>query len=587
MNMFKGYFLVLFVLVAISCSFVEADEKTHRYVEGEPVNLWVNKVGPFRNPQETYMYYTLPFCKPDKKIESKFEGLGEALTGYELIKSKIEFKFKIPEKKTEICESKALTKVELKKFTRAVKNQYVFEMFVDDLPIWEYVGGTSKSGEPMLYTHKSFVFTYNEDRIISIKVIMGDAIPLKSVGQEVTFTYSTEWAKTDNDFMHRFDEYLDNKLFEHQIHWFSIFNSFMMVIFLVGLVSVILMKTLKGDYLRNSPKDEEEGILDIAAETGWKKIRGDVFRAPVYLEIFSAILGTGAQILVITCLVVLLSMGFYHNHPMYRRGSVVTVMILCYAFTASVAGYVSGQYYARNGGKRWKFTMILTAMLFPGFVFGLAFLLNFVAIIYGSLASIPFTTMLIMVALWGFIAIPLTMGGTILGRNWAVGFKPPHRIGPFPKAIPEKYYYQQPLVHIVLGGILPFGSIFIEMYFVFTALWQYKYYYVFGFLILVYVILIAVTSCVCIVSTYFLLNAEDYRWQWTSFLTGSSTAGYVFLYSIYYYIANTSMTGVLQVSFFFGYIAMFCVGLALLVGAIGYISTHIFVNRIYSKIRKE
>ena len=35
--------------------------------------------------------------------------------------------------------------------------------------------------------------------------------------------------------------YLDQDFFEHQIHWFSIFNSFMMVIFLVGLVLLILM----------------------------------------------------------------------------------------------------------------------------------------------------------------------------------------------------------------------------------------------------------------------------------------------------------------------------------------------------------
>lgn len=44
--------------------------------------------------------------------------------------------------------------------------------------------------------------------------------------------------------------------FLFQIHWFSIFNSFMMVIFLVGLVSMILMRTLRKDYQRYS-KDEE------------------------------------------------------------------------------------------------------------------------------------------------------------------------------------------------------------------------------------------------------------------------------------------------------------------------------------------
>ena len=38
-----------------------------------------------------------------------------------------------------------------------------------------------------------------------------------------------------------------------QIHWFSIFNSFMMVIFLTGLVSMILLRTLRNDYAKCVP----------------------------------------------------------------------------------------------------------------------------------------------------------------------------------------------------------------------------------------------------------------------------------------------------------------------------------------------
>ena len=39
-------------------------------------------------------------------------------------------------------------------------------------------------------------------------------------------------------------------------------------------------------------------------------------------------------------------------------------------------------------------------------------------------------------------------------------------------------------VIILVGGILPFGSIFIEMYFIFTSFWAYKIYYVYGFMLL-------------------------------------------------------------------------------------------------------
>lgn len=55
-------------------------------------------------------------------------------------------------------------------------------------------------------------------------------------------------------------------------------------------------------------------------------------------------------------------------------------------------------------------------------------------------------------------------------------------------------------------------SLYIFRYFIFTSFWAYKIYYVYGFMLLVFVILMIVTVCVTIVCTYFLLNAEDYRW---------------------------------------------------------------------------
>lgn len=64
----------------------------------------------------------------------------------------------------------------------------------------------------------------------------------------------------------------------HQIHWFSIFNSFMMVIFLTGLVSMILMRTLKKDYAKYAKEDDDLESLerDISEESGWKLVRGGV-----------------------------------------------------------------------------------------------------------------------------------------------------------------------------------------------------------------------------------------------------------------------------------------------------------------------
>lgn len=64
-----------------------------QYQQDEPVTLWVNKVGPYNNPQETYNYYSLPFCHPSGNSAHKWGGLGEVLGGNELIDSQIDIKF--------------------------------------------------------------------------------------------------------------------------------------------------------------------------------------------------------------------------------------------------------------------------------------------------------------------------------------------------------------------------------------------------------------------------------------------------------------------------------------------------------------
>eukprot|EP01087_Luapelamoeba_hula_P020460 TRINITY_DN6986_c0_g1_i1.p1 TRINITY_DN6986_c0_g1~~TRINITY_DN6986_c0_g1_i1.p1 ORF type:complete len:602 (+),score=89.77 TRINITY_DN6986_c0_g1_i1:126-1931(+) len=549
----------------------------HKYEEGDPVDLWVNKVGPFPNPQETYAYYSLPFCQPAQLIPSKTEGLGEALLGYELIKSNYDIRFKV-NKKESVCK-KILTAKEAEQFSDAIMQQYWYQMFLDDLPIWGMVGEFYEN-KVFIYTQKKFALQWNNNRVIEVALTSDNPVPVKA-GEEIEFTYSVSWQPTTTTFEDRFSKYLDTSFFEHQIHWFSIFNSFMMVIFLVGLVSMILMRTLRKDYARFGPKDADDvADDDVSDEAGWKQVHGDVFRSPSHLILLSALVGTGHQLVILVFSVLFLAtLGTYYA----QRGTVVTAFIVCYAFTSFIAGYGGGGYYSRSKGESWIKCMLVTATLFPGICFSIAFILNFIALSYDSLNYIPFTSMISVLAIWLFVSCPLTLVGTVVGKNWNGTRDYPCRVNQVPRQIQEKRWYLQPWMHVILGGILPFGSIFIEMYFIFTSF--YKYYYVYGFMLLVYIILIIVTVCVTIVSTYFLLNSEDYRWQWTSFLSASSTAAYVYLYALYYFIVKTKMSGFFQTVFYFGYMLMFCAGLAILCGAIGFIGTSIFVNQIYGRIK--
>ncbi|KAJ6927993.1 transmembrane 9 superfamily member 1 [Populus alba x Populus x berolinensis] len=577
--------LLLLLLLSPALAF-DAD---HRYGQDEAVKLWVNKVGPYNNPQETYNYYSLPFCHPSGNDGThKWGGLGEVLGGNELIDSQIDLKFAKNVDKAVICKLE-LDEAKVKQFKDAIENSYWFEFFIDDLPLWGFVGElrpdkNSDNGKHLLFTHKSITIKYNKDQIIHVNLTQENPKPLEA-GTVLEMTYSVKWSLTNVSFARRFDVYLDYPFFEHQIHWFSIFNSFMMVIFLTGLVSMILMRTLRNDYAKYARDDDDlvESLeRDVSEETGWKLVHGDVFRPPRSLVVLSAVVGTGAQLAMLVLLVILMAIvGTLY----VGRGAIVTTFIVCYALTSFIAGYVSGGMYSRHGGKSWIKSMILTACLFPFMCFGIGFILNTIAIFYGSLAAIPFGTMVVVFVIWAFISFPLALLGTVVGRNWSGAPNNPCRVKTIPRPIPEKKWYLTPSVVSMMGGLLPFGSIFIEMYFVFTSFWNYKVYYVYGFMLLVFLILIIVTVCVTIVGTYFLLNAENYHWQWTSFFSAASTAVYVYLYSIYYYSVKTKMSGFFQTSFYFGYTLMFCLGLGILCGAVGYLGSNLFVRRIYKNIK--
>ena len=76
------------------------------------------------------------------------------------------------------------------------------------------------------------------------------------------------------------------------------------------------------------------------ASAGWKYVHGDVFRLPQNINLLSAILGTGTQILVLTFSVFGLALLGTYNPT--KRGAIMASGVFLYALTASVAGYTAG-----------------------------------------------------------------------------------------------------------------------------------------------------------------------------------------------------------------------------------------------------
>ena len=527
--------------------------------------------------------------------------------------------FKEPVELAPIC-SMTLNAAGAQLLAYAVSNHYWYQLFVDELPVWGMVGEILADEDVIqeleahierphgiadltyLYTHKNFTIAYNGAEIVEVTLTSERAVQIEPE-RSYALTYSVHWVPTERAFARRFDRYLDNNFFEHQIHWFSLFNSFMMVVFLCGLVVLILMRTLRADYARylREEEDAEAGAAggggDAAAiaaavsaaavdDSGWKQVKNDVFRRPPSTMLFSALLGTGVQLLLGALVVICAALA---GSLYVDRGAVLKAALLVYGLTSAACGFWSGRayraYFLPEEAPGWITAMLLTAALLPAGLFGTLAVLNVVAQLYGLHNTLSLLTLAKVLALWGCVALPLNVAGTIAGRRFAEPAKTPARVQPMPRPIPPKPWFASPAAACLLAGLLPFGSIFIETYFVFTSFWNYKFYYVYGFMLAVFVILCVVVACVSVVTTYLLLNSEDHRWQWHAFYCGASPALYVFLYAIYYFVFRTEMTGLLQTLFYFGYTAAGCGALGILTGTVGVTAASAFVHAIFSGIK--
>mmetsp|Transcript_19467 Transcript_19467/g.31871 ORF Transcript_19467/g.31871 Transcript_19467/m.31871 type:complete len:596 (-) Transcript_19467:424-2211(-) len=589
-------FGIFLVVLCTSCAF--AGDK-HIYQHKEQVPLYVNKVGPYANPSETYEYYSLPFCAPDD-LTPKHEDLGEVLEGDRLSNSNYDIRYKVDVQWQAICtkpgKKKVLSVEEVKKFQEAIDRDYYFEMYLDDMPMWGLIGEVEKRSDEkgkehkkyFLLTHLHFSIDYNSNQIVEVQVSADpvqrtDITELKET--PVEFSYSIKWSESPVRFEDRMEKYSKQSFLpQHlEVHWFSIINSCITVLLLTGFLGTILMRVLKNDFIKYSKEGDEE---DDVEETGWKLIHGDVFRFPARKSLFCGLVGVGAQLFfLVLALFFLALVGVFY--PYRSRGALYTASVVLYALTSGISGYVSASLYRKMDGENWVHNILLNVFLFFGPLFVCFCFLNSVAWYNHATVALPFGTIVLILCLWCLVTFPLTVLGGIAGKNTAGPFDAPVRTNKVPREIPPVPWYRSGPAQMVMAGFLPFSAIYIELYYIFTSVWGHRVYTIYSILFIVFIILLIVTSFITIALTYFQLAVEDHEWWWRSFFSGGSTGFFIYGYCFYYYYARSDMTGFLQTSFYFGYMLIICYAFFVMLGTVGFYSSLVFVRHIYRAIKSD
>lgn len=188
---------------------------------------------------------------------------------------------------------------------------------------------------------------------------------------------------------------------------------------------------------------------------------------------------------------------------------------------------------------------------------------------------------------WAVVTVPLTVFMGVTGKNAAGEFYAPCRTNKYPREIPDLPWYRGTAAQMAMAGFLPFSAIYVELYYIFASVWGHKVVVIWSILSIVMAILLVTVAFITVALVYFQLAVEDHRWWWRSFLCGGSTGVFVYAYCVYYYLFRSSMSGLLQTSFFFGYMAVACYALFLMLGTVGFRASLMFVRRIYYEIKAE
>ncbi|PNF25989.1 Transmembrane 9 superfamily member 2 [Cryptotermes secundus] len=612
------------------------------------VTLYVNRLNT-EESIIPYEYEYFDFCKVDDKTKtSPVENLGQVVFGERIRPSNYKIEFLHNEPCVELCKKSYKPKdtdseERLLLLKKGMSLNYQHHWIVDNMPVtWCYPlednhqycstgfpmgcyvrenGGSqdcvisSNYNKPKtfyIFNHVDLTITYhsgkgedwdvgfgsNGGRIISVKVTprsikhsnpakldCSEKEPMDIPGGDleddlnIIYSYSVKFVMNNTiKWSSRWD-YILESMPHTNIQWFSILNSLVIVLFLSGMVAMIMLRTLHKDIARYNQIDSGE---DAQEEFGWKLVHGDVFRPPRKGMLLSVLLGSGTQVFCMSLITLAFAcLGFLSPA---NRGALMTCAMVLFVCLGTPAGYVSARIYKSFGGEKWKSNVLLTSMLSPGVVFCLFFVMNLILWSKGSSAAVPFTTLIALLALWFGVSVPLTFIGAYFGfRKRPI--EHPVRTNQIPRQIPDQSIYTQPVPGIIMGGVLPFGCIFIQLFFILNSLWSSQMYYMFGFLFLVFIILVITCSETTILLCYFHLCAEDYHWWWRSFLTSGFTAFYLFVYCIHYFVTKLNIEDTTSTFLYFGYTLIMVFLFFLLTGTIGFFACFWFVRKIYSVVK--
>lgn len=541
---------MLYLLIIASAS-----ELDHIYSESDDVTLYYNRGILPNSPNLLFSFSEIPLCQ-GPKVKDYPSSLSTILSGISPISSGIDLKFRQDSITQEYCR-KVLTEDEQNVLINIIKLGLYGEFLVDQLPVWTELG--KEDGEVYFYSTFHITAHYNKKNIVQVKVLPDNPVLIYDPDEpklkrklELSMAYSVTWIPSEEPFELRMQIYSDSGLFPTSIHWLGLLNSSALILAVCVGIMCLLFKSVKKDLVHNL---DHSDIFDMPS--GWKNIKMEALSSPVLNPLLSSMSGIGSQIFLL-----LLSQTILTELNLQNKDLPMIVLI-------SLSGLLGAQVtvYSQQEVKGWVFAVLLAGGCFP--------LSCILLIIILQLLGVDFEPVYLLACLIN----PLLF--VMMSRR----LKPESQKFRIKGSVyKKKPWYLEQYFLIPIGGILPFISIALEFSYLLRSLLAYQFYIMNGFLLISFTQLVLCVACVGVVNTYLTLNTEDSKWQWCSFISGGVIAGYIWMYSVYFYVFVNGVDGIFR---FLAAMSGICGAVFLAFGFVSFVASKYFVRRLYHGLKHD
>lgn len=603
-----------------------------RHYPKDHLQIKVRDLRSLQHPDEPLPYYPFyPLCRP-YRVEKTTETIGELLRDDALSNSEYRLEVLQDFENRSLCEFTFRNAKEMQRMERAMREHYYAQWVLAGRDAFSIIQNETVQGFPFGYrqhteskghevSHQYLFFTHLDLRVYYMDA--GYNGTLWIVGLEVTprfvnlekmethhvynISYSVQWCNGSEHYdenTHRFewDSLYVMDARDRAVSALDLGLSILVVFSVAGITLVCITQRVRLDVsvlqaLKPGTSTASDCDAEAPGRTGWRRAVMRALIPPTSASTAVAVLAAGWQLaLTILGVTAVGAFGFLYLN---QHGEVLQWSVYAYVCASLPAGAIGGAMYRAFRGKHPLLAIVQTVLLVP---------------VTAGLVLLPLTVALYTRGSRGTMTWEgwLWLGGccasSVVVETFA--FWVLYRRGPFtlsptesPDETDEEYrtrveaerwdpparpwWWVRILVACALGFLLCV-TVAVPVSYAMQGMWSPRTDTMYLGMLLSAAMWVVTIAVFAIVYTFWQLNAEDWRWWWSTALAMAlPPCGFWTVFSIVYYAAFLDIHGVISAGIYFSYVCLFTIFAAYVSAGVGVMAAYLFFRSTLATITRK